>query len=96
MPEQAERTQADGAAMDEQYGDLTVTTTALGTLPTGHRPTATVHLPVTVLNDSGGTPAYIPARVAVTSAGVATLASTVTLTGNIATPLTGLSFQVAS
>lgn len=80
--------------------DGTIATTsgsgALGTLPTGHRPAATVTLPVTVTNDGAGTPATIPATITVTSAGVATLASTVTLTGNIATPLTGLSFQVAS
>jgi serine/threonine protein kinase len=80
--------------------DGTIATTsgsgALGTLPTGHRPAATVTLPVTVTNNGAGTPATIPATITVTSAGVATLASTVTLTGNIATPLTGLSFQVAS
>lgn len=68
---------------------------ALGTLPTGHRPAATVTLPVTVTNDTGGTPASIPAKITVTSAGVATLSSTVSLAGAISTPVTGLSFQVA-
>lgn len=69
---------------------------ALGTLPVGHRPATSTVLPVTVNNDTGGTPASVAARITIGTDGAAVLTSTVSLTGTISTPLTGLSFQVAS
>jgi len=80
--------------------DGTIATTsgsgALGTLPTGHRPAATVLLPVTFINNAAGTPACLPGLIQITSAGVVTLESTTALTGNVTTPLGGLTFQVAT
>lgn len=69
---------------------------ALGTLPVGHRPAATVLVPVTFINNAAGTPASLPGIITITSAGVATLESTTALSNNVTTPLTGLSFKVAS
>jgi len=68
---------------------------ALGTLPAGKRPAATVYLPAVFANDIGGTAAYETGSISITSAGVVTLTSTVSLTGGISTFLAGLSFPVA-
>lgn len=80
--------------------DGTIATTsgsgALGTLPVGHRPASTVLIPVVFINNTGGTPASVAGIITIDAGGVATLSSTVTLTGSITTPLTGLSFKVAA
>jgi hypothetical protein len=68
---------------------------ALGTIPAGKRPAATVYLPAVFGNDLGGTAAYETGSISITSAGVVTLTSTVSLTGGISTFLAGLSFPVA-
>lgn len=79
-------------------GEVTTTggSDAVGTLPAGKRPAATVKIPTTFTNDAAGTPASTPGVVQVTSAGVVTITSTVSLTGNVVVPLAGLSFLVAA
>ena len=78
-------------------GTITINGTLIaGTLPAGHWPAATTVLPVTVLNDSTGTPAYIAARLEVATDGTVTLQDTASITGDVVIPVTGLSFLVAS
>lgn len=69
---------------------------ALGTLPSGKRPAATVYLDVTFTNDAAGTPANAVGVLSITSSGVATLGSHGGLTGVVLIYMTGLSFKVAS
>lgn len=69
---------------------------AVGTLPSGKRPAATVYLPCTFANDVAGTAAYEGGALSITSAGVVTLTSTATLTGTLSILLGGLSFKVAA
>lgn len=79
-------------------GEVTTTggSNAVGTLPAGKRPGATVKIPTTFTNDAAGTPSSTPGVLEVTSAGVITITSTVSLTGNVVVPLAGLSFLVAA
>ena len=49
-----------------------------------------------LINNAAGTPACLPGLIQITSAGVVTLESTTALSGNVTTPLGGLTFQVAA
>lgn len=69
---------------------------SIGTLPAGKRPSATVYIPIGFTNDVSGTAAGEVGSLSITSAGVVTLLSPTTLTGDVSVPLTGLSFKVAA
>ena len=69
--------------------------TAVGTLPAGKRPAATVYVPVTFNNDLGGTPISTAGWLSVDTAGVVTLGSLPAPTGDLSIFLGGLSFLVA-
>lgn len=69
--------------------------TAVGTLPAGKRPAATVYLPVAFVNDIGGTPASVAGYLTVDTAGVVTLVSFPAPSGDLSIFLGGLSFMVA-
>lgn len=85
-----------GRVWMDGYVNTSSGSSALGTLPAGRRPGATVYVCCTFVNDQGGTPSHETGFVVVAADGTATLSATVTLTGTLFVPLTGLSFPVAT